>query len=264
MQTVTSKDGTRIAYEKSGQGPAVILVSGATMTHFGFTDLAQLLAQHFTVYNYDRRGRGASSDARISSVENEIEDIAALIEESGGAAYIFGVSSGACLAMLAAAHLGDRVLKLAMYEAPYDESAGAAELWRQYRTHLDSAIAGGNRSAAVELFVKFVGANDEMVSQLKNTPTWQELEAVAPTLRYDAAAMGKDRAVPIESAAKITAETLVLDGGASLQIMPFMSASAKTLAEAIPNSHRRTIEGQAHDFSPEIMAPILTEYFLSE
>ncbi len=261
MQTVTSKDGTKIAYDKTGKGPAIILITGATMTRTSFDQLASLLAPRFTVYSYDRRGRGDSSDTEPFALEREIEDIESLINEAGGVAYLYGISSGACLAMQAAAKLGGKVTKLAMYEAPYDEAAGAAETWKTYRLNLDKAIAEGRKGDAVVLFMKLVGVPDQMMDGMKNTPMWPSLEAVAPTLRYDAAAVGDDRSVPVDVAAKVPAQVLVMDGGANLQMMPFMHTSADKLAKTMPNAQRQTIDGQAHDISSDVLVPVLIEFF---
>lgn len=261
MESVLSKDGTKIVYDKQGHGPALILVTGATMTRGSYAELAQLLAPNLSVYYYDRRGRGDSSDTMPFSLEKEIEDIEAIIDKAGGSAYVFGISSGACLAMHAAAKLGDKVSTLAMYEAPYDESDGAAETWKQYRANLDKAIAEGRRGDAVVLFMQLVGVPEQMINGMKNSPMWPSLEAVAPTLRYDAAAMGDDRSVPVEVAAKVTAQTLVMDGGASLESLPFMRPTAEKLAKAIPHALRRTIEGQSHDVSWAVLAPVLAEFF---
>ncbi len=261
MQTVTSKDGTKIAYDKSGSGPAVILVSGATMARSGFVELAQLLSPKLTIYNYDRRGRGDSTDTQPFAIDREIEDIEALIDEAGGEASLYGISSGACLAMHAAAKLGEKVKKLAMYEAPYDEAEGAAEIWKEYRSNLDKAIAEDRRGDAVTLFMKLVGVPDTAIEGMKGSPMWPGLEAVAPTLRYDASEMGDDRSVPVDVAAKVTARTLVMDGGASMQTMPFMKKSADKLAQAMPNSKRLTVDGQSHDADWKVLAPILLEFF---
>src|SRR5688572_28026288 len=137
---VTSRDGTRIAYDRGGKGPAVILVNGALADRSGGAELAQLLAASFTVYSYDRRGRGDSGDTKPYSVEREIEDIEALIDAAGGSAYLYGKSSGACLALQASAALGDKVKKLALYEAPYSDAEGAAREWREFRTKLDGLL----------------------------------------------------------------------------------------------------------------------------
>ncbi|MCX6728378.1 MAG: alpha/beta hydrolase [Candidatus Saccharibacteria bacterium] len=261
MPEVISKDGTKIAYDKIGKGLSVILVGGATSTSTSGAGLAKLLAYRFTVYNYDRRGRGDSTDTKPFAVEREIEDLEALIDESGDSGYIYGISSGACLAMLAAAQLGDKVKRLALYEAPYSESKTAAYEWRQYRLKLDKAIVADHRGKAVELFMKLVGVPDEMIVGMKKSQMWPGLEAVAPTLLYDAAEMGKDRSIPVEQAAKVKAKTLVMDGGASRETMPFMGTSAEKLAKVIPNATRRTIEGQGHDINSKILAPVLIEFF---
>jgi pimeloyl-ACP methyl ester carboxylesterase len=261
MQTVTSKDGTRIAYDKLGKGHAVILVGGALVTRSSESELAQLLAPHFTVYNYDRRGRGDSADTKPYSVEREIEDIEALINEADGSAYIYGISSGACLALEAVATLGDKVKKLAIYEAPYVDAEGAAEEWKEFRSKLDELIAADRRSDAVALHMKVVGAPDEAIAGMKASPMWAGMEALAPTLVYDTTVVGEDRAIPTELAAKVKATTLVMDGGASLETMPFMRPTAEKLATVIPNAQRRTIEGQGHDVSSKVLAPVLVEFF---
>jgi pimeloyl-ACP methyl ester carboxylesterase len=263
MTTITSKDGTKIAYDKLGRGPAIMLVSGATMARSGSAGLAQLLASNFTVYNYDRRGRGESTDTQPFAVEREVEDVEVLIDEAGGSAYLYGISSGACLAMEAAAQLGNKVKKLAMYEAPYDEVERAAEGWKAYRSKLDELIATDRNGDAIALFMNMVGVPDENIAGIRNSPMWPGLEAIAPTLAYDAAAMGNDRSVPVDRASKVKAQTLVMDGGASLKFMPFMRTSAEKLAKAIPNAQRRTIEGQSHDVSSEVLAPVLIEFFSS-
>jgi pimeloyl-ACP methyl ester carboxylesterase len=264
MQYVTSKDGTKIAYDKYGSGPAVILVTGATGTRAGWGQkpaLEDLLAPHFTVINYDRRGRGDSTDTQPYAVEREVEDIEALIEAMGGKACVYGISSGACLAMIAASQLGPKVTKLALYEAPYDEAPGAAKSWHDYRTKLDELIAAHKNGDALELFMRFVGAPNDMIEGMKHSPAWAGLEAVAPTLRYDAGCMGPDRAVPTAQAAKVQAETLVLDGGASLETMPFMRVSADKLAHAIPHASRLTLDGQSHAVQPSALAPVLDKFF---
>ena len=261
MQTVTSKDGTKIAYDKTGQGPAVILVNGALATRSAYAELAQLLAPHFTVYNYDRRGRGNSSDNQQYFVEREIEDLDALIDEAGDSAYVFGASSGACLALQAAATLGDKVRKFAIYEAPYDESEGAADKWKEYKSKFAELIANGRRGDAVEHHLNFAGVPAEMIAKLKTSPEWISFESMASTISYDMAAVGDDRSVPVERAAQVKANALVMDGGASLKTLPFMRPSADKIASAIPNAQRRTIEGETHNVSSKALAPFLIEFF---
>jgi pimeloyl-ACP methyl ester carboxylesterase len=138
MNTISSHDGTTIAYDKAGEGPALIVVDGALSVHSsgGKSELAKLLAPHLTVYGYDRRGRGGSGDTLPYAVDREIEDLEALIDDAGGSAFLYGHSSGASLAMLAAVKLGTKVTKLAMYEAPYNDEPDAQESWREYLRQL--------------------------------------------------------------------------------------------------------------------------------
>ena len=263
MNTVTSKDGTKIAYETKGSGPAVILVDGALCYRsFGpMPHLAELLAPRFTVYTYDRRGRGESSNSRPYAIEREVEDIDALIQEAGGSAFVYGISSGACLALEAAIKLGGKIRKLAMYEPPYNSEKSAMQAWKDYRKQLAEALAAGRRGDAVALFMQLVGTPADQVDGMRHAPVWPMFEAVAPTLAYDAAAMGEDRAVPVNRAAKVTVPALVMDGGANLALMPFMHATAAALAKAIPHAQQRTLEGQTHDVNLEVLAPVLVEFF---
>lgn len=258
---VTSRDGTRIAYDKWGKGPAVIVVGGALSGREGGAELAQLLATDFTVYSYDRRGRGESTDTKPYSVQREIEDIEALIDNAGGSAYVYGKSSGAALALQASAVLGDKVKKLALYEPPYSEAEGASKEWKAFRAKLDALLAADRRADAISLFMKFVGAPDEVVAKMKASPAWPGMLAMAPTLAYDNAVLGEDRSVPVEVAAKVKAKSLVMDGGASLGPMPFMRATADKLGRTVPGVQRLVVEGQGHDVSSKVLAPILLKFF---
>jgi pimeloyl-ACP methyl ester carboxylesterase len=261
MQTATSRDGTRIAFDKRGRGPAVILVNGALADRSAGAELAQLLAGRFTVYCYDRRGRGDSGDNKPYSVQREIEDIEALVDSAGGAAHVYGKSSGAALALQAAAALGPKVRKLALYEAPYDETEGAAAQWRAFRSRLDGLLAADRRADAVTAFMQFVGAPAEALASMKASPAWPGMVAMAPTLAYDNAMLGDDRSVPVGVAARVTATTLVMDGAASAGPMPFMRATADKLGRAIPGAQRQVVPGQAHDVSAKALAPILLKFF---
>jgi pimeloyl-ACP methyl ester carboxylesterase len=261
MHTVTSRDGTKIAYDTQGSGPPVILVNGALAGREAGSDIAKLLAGRFTVYSYDRRGRGDSGDTQPFAVEREIEDIAALIEAAGGTAHLAGFSSGAALALEAASALGPKVDKLALYEAPYDGSAGAADKWKTYRAEQADLLAEGRRGEAVLHHMKFVGIPDAAIAEMKTTPAWAGMEAMAQTLPYDVAAIGDDRSVPVERAAKVLAKVLVMDGGASREAMPFMGVSADTIAQAIPNARRSTLDGQGHNARPDAVAPVLVAFF---
>ena len=265
MSTVTSKDGTKIAYQTRGSGPAVILVDGALgYRGLGFgQSLAELLAKHFTVYSYDRRGRGESSNSRPFAIEREVEDIEALIGQAGGSAYVYGISSGACLALEAAIRLGGKISKLAVYEPPYNSDPSALQAWKDYRNQLSELIKTNQKGEAVELFMRFVGTPGEMIAGMKNAPVWPMLQSVAPTLAYDAAEMGDDRSVPVNRVKNIKSRTLVMDGGLNLQYMPFMHATGVALTKAIPNAQQRTLEGQTHDVNAEVLAPVLVDFFNS-
>ncbi len=265
MSTVISKDGTRIAYDKRGNGPAVILVDGAMgYRSLGFENtLADLLSQHFSVYAYDRRGRGESSNSKPFTVDREIEDIEALINAAGGEAYVYGISSGGCLVLEAAIKLGKKIKKLAVYEPPYNSDPASLKDWQDYWTRLHTYIEADQRGEAVELFMHFVGTPDEMIAGMRNSPVWPMLTSVAPTLVYDAAEMGEDHTVPVNRVAAIQSPTLVIDGGLSMQYIPFMHATALTLAKAIPNATQRTLDGQSHDVKAEALSPVLVEFFIN-
>lgn len=259
MNKVTSRDGTQIVYDRRGQGPALILVDGALCYRsFGpMAGLAELLAPHFTVYNYDRRGRGESGDTLPYSLEREIEDIGALIREAGGRPYVYGISSGGALVLEAAIELGDRIRKLAIYEVPYVSGAPFEQAWRDYRKDLDELLAQGRRGDAAALFMKSVGTPDEQVEGMRHSPVWPMFEAVAPTLAYDAEALGEDRSVPTQRAAQVRVPALIMNG----TVIPFMRTTAEALAKAIPGAEQRTLEGQPHDVDLKVLAPYLVEFF---
>lgn len=261
MKTVTSKDGTTIAFDKSGAGPALVLVHGAFM-HRGMdqqmAQLANLLSPHFTVFHYDRRGRGDSGDTQPYTVQCEVEDIEALIDEAGGSAFVYGISSGAALAMEAAIELPDKIKKLAMYEPPYYSKEAARQAWMEYRRKLNQALEEDRRGDAAGLFLTLVGMPGEQVDEMRREPWFAAFEAVAPTLAYDAAVLGKDRVAPTEKAASVAVPALVMNGSAS---EGFMYDTAVALAKAMPNAQHRTLEGQTHAVSPEAIAPVLVEFF---
>ncbi|MBI5670574.1 MAG: alpha/beta hydrolase [Chloroflexi bacterium] len=262
MRTITSKDGTTIAFDQSGTGPAVILVDGALQYRAfdqGMAELANRLAPHFTVLHYDRRGRGDSTDTPPYAVEREIEDIEALINAAGGSACVYGISSGAVLALEAAIALPGKVRKLAMYEAPFNDDKAARQSWQAYTRQLGELLAAGRKGDAVGLFMMLVGATAEQVNEVRQYPMWPLWEAVAPTLAYDhIALLGEDAAVPTERAARVSVPTLVMDGEASF---PFMHETALALAKAIPNAQHRTLEGQTHEVEAAALAPVLVEFF---
>jgi len=260
MSIVISKDGATIAYERSGSGPALILVNGALdyRAVSGNARLADLLADRFTVYRYDRRGRGESGDRQPYAPEREVEDIEALIREAGEPAFLYGESSGACLVFEAALRLGEPVRKIALYEPPYNSETSSRKNWRRYRKELGEALASGPKGEALGLFIKLVGATDEDVANMRQTPMWPPLEAVEQTLAYDGEIMGEEAAIPVERAAQLKTPALVLNGGASF---PFMEATARTLAQAMPDGQHRVLEGQSHEVSADVLAPVLAEFF---
>ena len=261
MKTVTSKDGTTIAFDQSGKGSVVILVDGALQYRAfdqGMAELANLLAPHFTVIHYDRRGRGESTDTKPYALEREIEDIEAVVDAAGGSASLYGISSGAALAMEAAIALPHKINKLAMYEAPYNDDKDARKSWKEYRQKLDELVSAGRGGDAVGLFMMFVGMPAEQLEGMHQHPMWPLWEAVGLTLAYDAAAMGADASIPTERATRVSTPALVMDGSESF---PFMHTTAQALAAAMPNGQHLTLEGQTHEVSAEVLAPKLLEFF---
>jgi pimeloyl-ACP methyl ester carboxylesterase len=258
MPQVISKDGTKIAYDKTGAGPAVILVDGA-LCYRGFGPmggLAPLLEPHFTVIKYDRRGRGESGDTLPYDVEREIEDLDALIQAAGGSACVYGTSSGAALAMRAAAH-GLNIRKLALWEPPFNPDPAMSQMARDYTRQLRSVLAEGKRGDAISLFMMRVGTPPEAVEGMKQAPMWPLFEAVAPTLVYDDAALTDSLDEPLRVAATVSVPTLIMTGTS----IPFMHETAKALEQAIPNAQYRVLDGQTHDVAADVMAPQLIAFF---
>lgn len=263
MNTVSSADGTTIAYDQAGEGPALILVDGALSVHSsgGKSELANLLAPHFTVYGYDRRGRGGSGDTLPYAVDREIEDIEVLINQAGGSAFLYGHSSGGPLAMQAAVRLGGRVAKIAIYEPPHNDDPDAQEPWRQYLRELEQVLADGRRGDAVALFMRFVGTPDDQIEGMRQSPFWPGMEAIAPTLAYDhAAIIGERWSAPVGLAGQVSVPALVIAGDASF---PFMPRTAQALSKALPHGQVRILKGQTHAVDPGVLAPVLVDFFTS-
>ncbi len=258
MQHVTSKDGTIIAYEQSGQGPALVVVGGVLGDHHQQAGLAALLAEHFTVYNIDRRGHGESGFTAPYAVEREVEDIDALITEAGGSAFVYGTSGPGVLSLEAAARgLSPKMKKLAVWEPPYMLEGSRPPIPQDYQEQLAQLLREGRKGDMIELFLtKAVGMPAEFVAPMRQSPFWAAQEAFAPTLVYDATLMG-DYSLPKERIAKTTVETLVIDGGT----VAWMSQAAQAVADTLPHAHRRTLAGQPHNVADEAMAPVLREYF---
>jgi len=259
---VFSKDGTAIAFDRIGSGPPVILIDGARcyrgMGQSG--QLAELLAQHFTVFTYDRRGRGASGDTAPYAVEREVEDIAALLGEAGGSAFVWGTSSGAVLALETANRLSG-IKKLALYEAPFivdDTRPTTEDGWDR----ISGAVAADRRSDAVKLFLKLVGVPGFVRALMPlMIPMWLKLKAVAHTLPYDGAVVRenqKGKPLPASRWASVTIPALVMDGGNS---PAWMRHANRSLASVLPNARYQTLQGQTHMLKPKAHAPILVEFF---
>jgi pimeloyl-ACP methyl ester carboxylesterase len=263
--TVTSTDGTPIAFDRTGAGPPLILVDGALCDRAGSPNgaLAELLADRFAVYTYDRRGRGASGDTGPYAVEREVEDIGALIEAAGGSAGLYGISSGAALA-LEAANRGLPVEKLALYEAPYVVDDSRPPLPADYPAQLDSLLASDRRGDAIRLFMT-EGARVPriLVAMMRFMPAWTRMKQLAHTLRYDAAVMGDGQGgkpLPQDRWPAVIAPTLVLGGSRS---PAWMRNAVQAVADRVPNAQHRTLDGQTHLVKAKVLAPVLSEFFAS-
>ena len=264
METTTSRDGTTIAFDTYGEGPAIIVVGGAFSSRalgaLSVTPLVELLPQ-FTIYHYDRRGRGDSGDTLPYAVEREVEDIEALVDHAGGTAYLYGVSSGAVLALHAARRL-PAIAKAVIYEPPFILDDSYSPVPADYVDRVTELTSTGRPGDAVELFLTFVGMPAEAVTAMRTDPVWPVFEAVAHTLVYDFTVMGetqRGKPLPAKPWASITTPTLVVDGGKTPQ--PYISPAADAIAAILPNAQRRTLPDQDHAVAPEAIAPVLREFF---
>lgn len=263
-KTVTSKDGTTIAYERSGVGPALIVVGGALSyrSHPTVTELVERLSQHFTVFSYNRRGRFDSGDADDYAVEREIEDIAALLDIAGGTAYVYAVSSGAALALEAAARMPHKVTKAVLYEPPYiiDDTHPPVDL--DYIDRLNAAIAANDPERAVKLFMTIpLRIPEDYLVGMQHHPGWPDMVAVAHTLVYDATIMGdtmRGNPLPAGRWQAATQPILVISGEQSEQ---FLQNTARALADALPDAAHYNLTGQGHDVAASAIVPVLVEYF---
>lgn len=252
---VLSRDGTPIAFERRGEGPPLILVVGAFNLRSAGEPLATYLAPHFTVYTYDRRGRGDSGDTLPYAVGREIDDLAALVEQAGGAAAVFGYSSGAALALQATAHRLP-ITRLALYDPPFVVPNGPSTPSIDHTARLAEMIAAGRRGDAVEYFQsRVVGIPENVVMQLRQAPFRPALEAIAHTLVYETTILG-DGTLPTAMVAAISVPTVVIAGGASA----FMRASASVLAAALPDGRLHILENQTHDIDPSAVGPVLCSF----
>ncbi|WP_410568017.1 alpha/beta fold hydrolase [Amycolatopsis sp. cmx-4-61] len=262
MSSTVSADGTKIAYTRAGSGPALVLVDGA-MCYRGSSPndaLAKELAAHFTVYTYDRRGRGESTDTGPYTVEREVEDIAALVKETGGEALLFGISSGAALALEAARSLP--VPKLAVYEPPFVVDGSRSRVAADYPARLDEALKEGKRGKAVKMFMtEGVGLSGGTVALMRIMPFWAKLKRVAHTLPYDTAVVGGHQSgEPLPPAwPEVKIPVLCVDGGRSPD---WMRNGVASLAKVLPSAEYRTLPGQTHIVKATALAPVLKDFFL--
>ena len=258
MEYAFSNDGTRIAYERSGDGPPLILVVGAFNDRHTGESLAEFLAADFSVFAYDRRGRGDSGDTAPYAVEREIEDLGVLIAAAGGSAAVFGFSSGAILALKAAAS-GLSIRKLALYDAPFDVDSGSSGPSVDHAARLGALVADGRRGDAVEYFqAEMVGLPPDVVAQIRHAPFRPALEQMAHTLVYEATIIG-DGSLPAGLAARVTIPVLAIDGGDFAHGR--LRRAAQAVAGAVRDGRHLALEDQHHQILPEIIGPPLRDFF---
>ena len=262
MNTVISKDGTAIAFDRTGRGPALIVVDGALCYRASgpSAPLAAVLAPHFTVYTYDRRGRGDSTDTAPYTIEREVEDIAALIAEADGQAYVYGCSSGAVLALEAANRL-QGIRRLALYEAPFVVDDTLSAMPDNYLPQLKAMVAEDRRSDAVKFFMKRVGVPGFFLVLMPMMPVWGKLKSVAPTLVYDITLVHdfqKGKPLPKDQWGRVTMPTLVGVGGKS---PAWMRNGMRNLAGVLPNAKHQVLEGQTHMVKAQAVAQAVVPFF---
>jgi pimeloyl-ACP methyl ester carboxylesterase len=254
-QKVTSKDGTKIVYTKTGSGPVLIQILGALNKRGRGEKLADLIMSHFTVVSYDRRVRGDSDDSSSYSIDKEVQDIEAIIDDLGGKAYLYGHSSGGILVLQAALQLGAKIQSIAVYEVPYNGTPEALKLAKEYKSALLTALKDVDSGEAVTLFVKSVGVSYKQVAAMKKLPMWKGLTAMSPTLRYDTIELMES--YPSIQAKNISVPAIVMYGEASPS---FMAETAKKLSNQIPNATLQSLKDQTHDVKVTALAPILIKY----
>jgi pimeloyl-ACP methyl ester carboxylesterase len=260
-QLTTSADGTRIAFDRRGEGTPLIVVGGAWNTRQSAAALAEQLAGSFAVYTYDRRGRGDSGDTPPYAVEREIEDLQAVIEATGGSAALFGHSSGGALALEATAR-SVSVSRLAMYEPPYIVDDSRPPLAADYIEHLEELVTASKRREVVSYFMtEAVGMPPEMVKPIVDSPMVESMEPLAHTVAYDGRVMLRGsmhgEPLPAEWRDSVSVPTLVMDGGNSPQ---WLHSACLGLVALLPDVSYRTLEGQDHAAAPDAIAPVLEEF----
>lgn len=258
-----SADGTVIAFTAWGEGEPLIMIDGATAypaVNPKNEQVGRLLSDKFRTYAYDRRGRGESTDTAPYAIEHEIEDLAALIEVAGAPATVFGWSSGAVLALDAAA-AGLPITRLALFEPPFVVDDSRPPLPPDYVERLDAAVAAGRPGDAAELFLTAaVGLPPEAVEGVKQSGFWPTMEAVAPTIAYDGRIMGTTMSgapLPRDRWAAVSVPTLVMYGKGTF---PFIVSGARALADLLPTATLLPVEGEQHDVPDDVLAAALRDF----
>jgi pimeloyl-ACP methyl ester carboxylesterase len=266
VETVTSRDGTIIGVSRTGQGPALVLVDGALCYRASGPSgpLATALANTFTVYTYDRRGRGNSTNTLPYAVDREVEDLAAVLALVGEPTFVYGVSSGAALA-LEGARQGLPISRLALYEAPFITDDSRAPLTDEYVAELHRLVAADRRADAVRHFMrKGIGLPAFFVAAMRVLPAWSKLVGIAHTLEYDTALTApyqRGTALPADHWSSVTAPTWVGVGTKSPQ---WMRNAMRAFADALPNATHAVLDRQTHMVKPAVLAPALTTFFSNE
>lgn len=257
MRQVTSKDGTLLAYDVYGNGPALIYITGASCfrSFMPVVQDAKAFAKEFTVYNYDRRGRGDSGNTLPWSVEREVEDIEAMIDAAGGKACLYGHSSGAVLALEAAMRLGDKVQKVVMYDAPYVHDQTEKAEYGRLSQKVHQLLKNGKNVEAMKSFLKGIGMPKAFIFFLPLFPGWRTMVALAPTLAYDIALTSD--VPPIKRATRVAVPTQIIVGQKSPEGIHDV---ADQLAKAIPNAKFSTLAGQDHMVSAKALLPMLVGF----
>ena len=261
MEKFRSCDNTQIAFDVTGEGPALIIIDGALAcrSQGNSQELIDLLAADFAVYGFDRRGTGQSGDSRSYSVVKEVGDIAKLIDIAGGQAFLYGHSSGAILALEAALKLGPKVPRLVVYEPPLNDDEDARANWAAYRKDLETLSASRNADAILVRFMRATRMSEEAIETSKATPQWATLRKMSKSLTYNAELFGSDGSIPLERYSQVEARSLFLGGEESWE---YMCDTATKLAQALPDALAECIPGETHNPRASVLAPIIREFLL--
>lgn len=257
MQTTKSKDGTTLAYDIYGNGPALIYITGAScFRSFGpIVQDAKVFSNEFTVYNYDRRGRGDSGNTLPYSVEKEVEDIEAMIDAAGGKAYLYGHSSGAVLALEAALKLKSKINKVVIYDPSYVHSEAEKISYGKLSKEVIKLIKEGKNAKAMKHFLVGIGMPKIFVFLLPLFPGWRKMVALAPTLEYDIN-LTKDLP-PLERVSEIKVPVRIVVGEKSPE---GVQEVGELLEKVIPGATIVKILGQDHMVNAKVLLPVLSNF----